>query len=172
LKFRLPIHEFSIADCRLPIEKIVNNQCFFDWDSLQHLLLSIAYQRSEESSIGNRQSTIVNSWNSHTVNCKVGTVEPAEVASRASLLVGQVGGVIAVAVEFPGKCQGFGRAKFEAKAAALAAVPIDENLATKLASFCRRRCFRHVNLDKKRNFPTLRGTGCPILGPVGDIEHF
>jgi hypothetical protein len=74
--------------------------------------------------------------------------------------------VIAVVVEFPGKSQGFGRAKFDAKTAALAAVPIDENLATKLASSWRRGSLRHVNLDRERNFSTLRGTTCLIMSPT------
>ena len=66
--------------------------------------------------------------------------------------------MIAVAVELFGKLQNFGRAEFNAKAAALTAVPIDKNLATELASFWRRSALRHVNLDKKRDLATVKGT--------------
>jgi hypothetical protein len=59
--------------------------------------------------------------------------------------------VITVLVEFSAKSQGFGRAEFHAEAAALAAVPMDENLATELASSWRCGSLRHVNLDKKRD---------------------
>jgi hypothetical protein len=80
--------------------------------------------------------------------------------------------MIAVVVELRRKRQGFGRAEFGAKAAALATVPIDENLATELASFWRRGSLWHVNLDEKRNFPALKGTRCPIPSPSGYTEHF
>jgi hypothetical protein len=80
--------------------------------------------------------------------------------------------MIAMVVKVPGKRQNFGWAKFDAEPAALTEVPIYEDLATELASFWGRGSFRHVNLEKKRNFPILRGTACPIQSPVGEIEHF
>jgi hypothetical protein len=69
--------------------------------------------------------------------------------------------MIAVVVELFGKLQNFGRAEFNAEAAALAAIPIDENLATELASFWRRSALRHVNLEKKRDLANVTGTCCP-----------
>jgi hypothetical protein len=66
--------------------------------------------------------------------------------------------VIAVIVEFLRKRQNFGRAEFNAKAAALATVPLDENLASELASSWGRSALRHVNLDKERKFSNSVGT--------------
>jgi hypothetical protein len=70
--------------------------------------------------------------------------------------------MIAMVVKVAGKLQNFGRAELDAEPAALAAVPIYEDLATELASFWGRGSFWHVNLEKRRNFPVLRGTASPI----------
>jgi hypothetical protein len=56
--------------------------------------------------------------------------------------------VIAVAIELFREFQDLGRAKFNAKAATLTGVPVDEDLTTKLATSWRRRALRHVNLDE------------------------
>jgi len=69
--------------------------------------------------------------------------------------------MITVVVKLFGKFQNFGWAEFNAKAAALTAIPIDENPATELASFWRRSALRHVNLDKKRDLANVTGTCCP-----------
>jgi hypothetical protein len=57
--------------------------------------------------------------------------------------------MVAVVIKVPGKRQNFGRAKLDAEPAALAAVPIYEDLATELARFWGCESFRHVNLEKK-----------------------
>ena len=127
----------------------------------------------------------------HTVNRKVRTVEPAQVAARASLLVRQVGGVIAVVVEFPRKSQNFGRAEVNTKPTAFATVPINKDSAPKFASPWCGWSLRHVHLvgangvcpkpNAARPYPRptagagflgLTGTLCPFPYPQSEIVHF
>jgi len=80
--------------------------------------------------------------------------------------------MIAVVVEVPGKRQNFGRAEFDAEPATLAVVPIYEDLATELASFWGCGSFRHVNLEKKRYFPNLRGLYVQFEAPLENSSTF
>jgi hypothetical protein len=76
-----------------------------------------------------------------------------------------------MAVELLRKSQDFRRAEFDAETAALAAVPINEDLAAEPSSF--RGCgnLRHLNLDGKAAFSEPVGANCPISRPLQYFEH-
>ena len=59
-------------------------------------------------------------------------------------------------VEFPGKIQNFGRAEFDAEAAAFATVPINKHLASELAS-SGRSSLRHGHLEAEWDFSAEQG---------------
>ena len=69
------------------------------------------------------------------INGKIRTIEPAQVAPRAPIFIGQNGRMIPVIVVLFRKGQNLGRTKLDAKPASLAAVPLEINGPAKLSGF-------------------------------------
>jgi hypothetical protein len=72
--------------------------------------------------------------NAHAKNGEVRAIQPAKITSRAPFGMDELGRMVAVGVERLGKGEDFRRAKLDAKAAALAAIPFDVYDAAKLPS--------------------------------------
>jgi hypothetical protein len=79
--------------------------------------------------------------------------------------------VVPVAVELWRKGQDFRRAELNAKAATLATVPINNDLAAELAYFGCCGSLRHSILESRGAFPELAGANCPTYAPRLHPEH-
>ena len=119
------------------------------------------------SAIDNHQSSI--SGHAHSENRKVRAVEPAQIATRASLFLRQARRMVPMTVKPLRKSQDFRWAEFDAEPAAFATVPIYEDLTAELSGFYGSN--RHSNLDGRAAFPEPAGANCPIWTPLEHTEH-